>query len=386
MDMRMHYINKWDTDFHVYDRTTGSFVERRFFELIEARQWTWPRLASGRYDLSGKTLGKQAKLHSELRPLQQLRTLIAELRLGAFLNTIGADGASRMPIMPFWTKTGRNQPQARDKAFLLSLPSWVHGVIRPPPGYAVVALDWVSQEPGIIAGLCSDPHLRADFLSGDAHMRFAIRAGLAPEHATKATHGEIRSAVKPISLGTNYGLSKHGVAASTGKPLVWAQMMLERHRAAYPVFVQWQRNLVASARFDQIIHSPLGWPMRVTAETGTRTLLNYPAQAGGSDCLRVACIAAHEAGIELIAPLHDALWFTCPIDEVEATITLASDLMMRAAEAVCGIRIPVEVGALVRWPQTLGNTWDPGAKGHAMWAEVRLLVERDELQEVKQHA
>src|SRR5262245_15794767 len=45
-----------------------------------------------------------------------------------------------------------------------------------------------AQEIGIAAGLSGDPNLIADFRSGDPHMRFAIRAGLAPEGATKLTH------------------------------------------------------------------------------------------------------------------------------------------------------------------------------------------------------
>ena len=74
-------------------------------------------------------------MHPELKTLQHLRDQIAEMRLGKFLNTVGADGFSRCSIMPLWTVTGRNQPSGRDKAFLLSLPSWVHGVIAPPQGF-----------------------------------------------------------------------------------------------------------------------------------------------------------------------------------------------------------------------------------------------------------
>ena len=134
--------------------------------------------------------------------MQHLRDQIAELRLGRFLNTVGADGYSRCPIMPFWTRSGRNQPRGRDKVFLLSLPSWLHGLIAPPPGWGMALLDWKAQEIGIAAGLSGDPALIADFQAGDPHMSFAIRAGLAPIGATADTHGDIRNMVKPISLGS----------------------------------------------------------------------------------------------------------------------------------------------------------------------------------------
>ena len=84
--------------------------------LVQAKGWTtWPRTITGKLELKSTTIGKQAKHHPELRKLQKLRDTIAELRLGAFLNTIGEDGCSRIAIMPLWTRTGRNQPSARDR-------------------------------------------------------------------------------------------------------------------------------------------------------------------------------------------------------------------------------------------------------------------------------
>jgi hypothetical protein len=130
--------------------------------------------------LDRKALGKQVKRHPELKPLQQLRDQIAELRLGAFVNTVGTDGASRIPLLPLWTATGRCQPQGRDKAFLLSLPTWTHGLIRPREGYGIACIDWVAQEIAIAAGLSGDQVLINDYKAGDIHLQFAIRSGLAP--------------------------------------------------------------------------------------------------------------------------------------------------------------------------------------------------------------
>jgi hypothetical protein len=56
--------------------------------------------------------------------------------------------------MPFWTETGRNQPQGEkdegtgnsDAVFLLSLPASVRGVIRPPERHTIVEVDFSSQD------------------------------------------------------------------------------------------------------------------------------------------------------------------------------------------------------------------------------------------------
>ena len=287
--------------------------------------------------------------------------------------------------MPHWTRTGRNQPQGRDKVFLLSLPSWLHGLIRPAPGWGVALLDWSAQEIGIGAGLSHDLALIADFQSGDPHMRFAIRAGLVPEGATKHTHGQVRDAVKPISLGVSYGMSKYGAAAATGKSLVWAAETLTRHRHAYPVFTRWQHNVVTQAQFDERIVSPLGWPMAVHSNTSRRTLLNYLHQAGGADCMRLAGIAGYEAGIRIIAVAHDAFWIIAPLDELDDAIATMSGLMVRASNVVTGgLDIPVEVSAVVRAPQCLGDVRKPDAKGQAMWSEIKELVRGEVLQQTRQ--
>ena len=178
--------------------------------------------------------GQMVAKHPELKQIQQLRDQIAELRLGAFVNTIGADGYSRCPIMPWWTRTGRNQPSGKGLAYLLSLPAWVHGVICPPEGYGIACLDWVAQEFGLGAGLSGDPAMIADFQSGDPHLGPAIRAGFAPEGATKASHGAIRKTIKPVSLGIPYGITEYGVARQTGKSRRWSREVLAAVRHKIP--------------------------------------------------------------------------------------------------------------------------------------------------------
>ena len=377
--LRMFYIRRDDT-FGLYD-DAGSFKEDRFVALAESRGWAagWPRTATGKLSLSAKDIGKQIKQYPVLKPLQILRKSIAELRLGQMLNTIGADDRSRCAILPFWVKTGRNQPGGKDKVFLLSLPSWLHGIIAPPRGYGMALLDWKAQEIGIAAGLSGDPAQMADYLAGDPHMGFAIRAGLAPPGADKNSHGDIRDMVKPISLGSQYGMSKYGAAAQAGKSLAWAETTLALYRHSYPVFIEWQQNVAAQAMFDQRITNLFGWPMAVHAGTKTRTLLNYPAQSNGSECMRIAAIAAHEAGILVCAPAHDAFWIMAPLPDLDRTIAAMTEIMLKAGRAVAGITIPVEVSYEVRWPQCLGDVRKGKDKGHAMWVEVQGLIAGGEL-------
>jgi hypothetical protein len=377
-DLRLHYIHELDRD-GVYE--DGSFSEAKFCDLIEQRGWSsgWPRTPTGRYALDQKTFGKRCKRHPELKALQRLRDQIAELRLGAFVNTVGADGASRIPLLPFWTATGRCQPSGRDKAFLLSLPTWVHGLIRPREGYGIACIDWVAQEIAIAAGLSGDQVLINDYKAGDIHLQFAIRSGLAPAGATKKSHGEIRDLVKPVSLGVGFGMSKYGIAAQTGKSLLWSRETLALYHHTYPVSTKWRDDVVTQAIFNEKISSPLRWPMHVHRGTRRRSLLNYMQQTTGADVMRAAAIAGHAAGVELLVPMHDAFWITAPLSELDDAIATMRSRMTRVGEAICGIPIETEVSAEVRWPNCLGDTRSVDAKGQALWIEIRNLVTGDAL-------
>jgi DNA polymerase-1 len=376
--LRMFYIRRND-ELGLYDEA-GTFKEERLEAVAKARNWNLPRTATGKIEVKSRALGKYARHYPELRAVQKLRDQIAELRLGRFLNTIGADGASRCPIMPLWTRSGRNQPQGRDKVFLLSLPSWLHGLLKPPEGWGLAGLDWVAQEPGIAAGLSRDRAMIEDYLTGDIHLGFLIRAGLAPLWASKDSHRELRDAIKPVSIGVSYGMTKHGVAAATSKSLMWAADRLARYHASYPVNTQWRHDVVTQALFDERIVSVLGWPMAVHVDTRRRTLMNFPMQAGGADMMRLAAIAAYEAGIHICAPVHDAFWIAAPLSELDDAIATMKGIMERAGREIPGIPIPVEIAAVVRWPQCLGDVRKPDAKGQAMWNEVKSLLRSGTLQ------
>ena len=224
--------------------------------------------------------------------------------------------------------------------------------------------------------MSGDPALIADYLAGDPHLQFAIRSGLAPEGATKETHGEIRNLIKPVSLGIPYGISKYGVAIQTGKSLRWAAEVLAKWRHTYPKFIEWQQNTVAQAIFDRQIVSPLGFPMAVHENTSKRALANYMHQASGADMMRLAAIAAHEVGIRICAPVHDAFVVMAPVNELDDAISTMMRIMMKASAVVTGgLEIPVERSFEIRWPDCLGDVRKEKAKGQALWTEIKGLVQ-----------
>lgn len=81
--------------------------------------------------------------------------------------------------------------------------------------------------------------------------------------------------------------------------------------------------------------------------------------------MRIAAIAATEAGIEVCAPVHDAFLIAAPLERLDGDVADMRALMSRAGRAVTGgldVRAEAEV---VRWPDRF---MDP--RGAAMWQRV----------------
>jgi DNA polymerase-1 len=67
-------------------------------------------------------------------------------------------------------------------------------------------------------------------------------------------------------------------------------------------------------------------------------LRNYPCQANGAEMLRLACCLGTERGIEICAPVHDAVLIFAPIDRLEADVArmqflIAADFIAHVAKA-----------------------------------------------------
>jgi len=89
-------------------------------------------------------------------------------------------------------------------------------------------IDFGSQEVAIAAKLSGD--------SGDPYLDFAICAGMAPDGATKATHGTVRDQCKAVVLGVQYGMREKTLANRIGVPQFRGWQLLRAHQETYPQY------------------------------------------------------------------------------------------------------------------------------------------------------
>jgi DNA polymerase-1 len=150
-DIQDQLIADIDIAYNVFDRRT--FKADQFAAYLAKMGIPWPRLESGRLDLSDDAFRQAARAHPSVAPLRELRSSLSELRLSDL--AVGADGRNRCMLSVFRSRTGRNQPS--NSKFIFGPSVWLRGLIKPPPGYGLAYVDWAQQEFGIAAALSGDP-------------------------------------------------------------------------------------------------------------------------------------------------------------------------------------------------------------------------------------
>jgi DNA polymerase I-like protein with 3'-5' exonuclease and polymerase domains len=245
----------------------------------------------------------------------------------------------------------------------------MRGLIRPPEGYGLAYIDFSSQEIAIAAALSGDERMMRGYAEGDPYLAFAKDARLAPADATKASHKPERDRCKVVALGVNYGMGHEALATSLGIAPAEAQELMRLHRETYRQFWSWSDGVVTSAMLTSEMQTTFGWKRRVQAGANPRALMNFPMQANGAEMMRIAAIAATEAGIEVCAPVHDAFLIQAPLERLDGDVERMRTLMTKAGEAVTG-GFPVRTdGSIVRFPD---RYMDEGGK--VMWERVISLL------------
>jgi DNA polymerase I len=379
--LKLRLIQDVDQQFNVFDGT--SFRTKQFLEMLKRFRIPWPLLSSGAPMLDADTFKEQARTYPAINALHELRSTIGKFRLVGL--EVGRDGRNRCMLSPFKSSTGRNQPS--NSKFLFGPAVWMRSLMRPPEGYGIAYIDFAAQEIAIAAALSGDERMIADYESGDSHMGFAIAAGLAPPGATKKTHPHlepIRDKCKIVNLGVLYGMEARGAAARLGIVLAEADELLRLHRRSYRRFWDWAERTVDSAMVSDSMRATFGWMMKVRAKVAKsrpgrrndgfptirpQTLMNWPAQSNGSEMMRLAAIAATEAGIEVCCPVHDAFVIQAPLDRLDHDVARMQAIMTEAGRIVTG-GLPVRADAvIVRWPDIYMDK-----RGKAMWDRVMRLL------------
>lgn len=338
--------------------TPMTFSAERFADYLARHDFPWPRLPGGALELSDDAFRDMAASYPDVKPLHDLRVTLAQLRNWQL--QIGSDGRNRVLLSPFASKTSRNQPSNSRFGFGPSI--WMRSLIRPAPGMAVAYIDWEQQEFGIGAALAGDKAMSEAYRSGDPYLTFAKQAGAVPPHATKQSHKAERDLFKLCALGVQYGMGAESLARRIGKPVASGRELLRLHHETYPAYWRWSDAVQDFAMLRGWLETVFGWRVHVGPDANPRSLRNFPLQANGAEMLRLACCLATERGIQVCAPIHDALLVEGPAGDIEAVVKATQAAMREASELVLP-DFPLRSDARVfHWPDRYADD-----RGRDMW-------------------
>jgi DNA polymerase I-like protein with 3'-5' exonuclease and polymerase domains len=321
----------------------------------------WPRTPAGLLATDDDTLKEKAELHPVVEPLRLARQMTDKLE--KLQLTIGPDGRNRCLLSPFGSKTGRNAPST--KKFIFNTCSFLRNLIQPPPGRALAYIDWKSQEFAIAARLSGDVAMQQSYASGNPYLAFGKLIGAVPADATKSTHLTEHELFKTAILGIQFGMGPNTLAYRLGITLPEARHLLGCYRRTYSRFWQWLEAVCDYAQIYGELTATFGWKIHFAEGMKIRTLKNFLMQANGGEMMRLACVFAADAGVMLVAPIHDALCIEAADDEIDHAVWLTQQAMRKASGLVLE-GFPLQTDKLlVRHPDHY-----PEARGLTVWGWV----------------
>jgi DNA polymerase I len=167
------------------------------------------------------------------------------------------------------------------------------------------------------------------YRSGDPYLAFGKQAGRIPPDGTKKTHAADRELFKACVLGVQYGMGPEALARRIGKPTAYGCELLRLHRETYPAFWRWSDGAESHAMLLNRLHTVFGWTVRVGPDANPRSLRNFPCQANGAEMMRLACCLATERGVNVVAPVHDALMIEGPADAIDEIVARTQEAWRR---------------------------------------------------------
>jgi DNA polymerase-1 len=232
-------------------------------------------------------------------------------------------------------------------------------------GHKLISADYSQIELRLLAHIADIPALKSAFAEGlDIHAMTASEMFGVP---IQDMPGEVRRRAKAINFGIIYGISAFGLANQLGIPREEAGAYIRKYFERFPGIRDYMEATKKRARADGFVSTIFGrkchFP-RINAANPSerafneRAAINAPIQGSAADIIRRAmtrmdaALARAKLSARMLLQVHDELVFEAPDGEIEATIALASKVMVDAPEPAVRLSAPLKVDA-----RAAGN-WD----------------------------
>jgi DNA polymerase I len=282
----------------------------------------------------------------------------------ALIQEIGPDGRVHTSYAMAATSTGRlssNDPNLQNIPIRSEEGRKIRRAFVAEAGHLLLSADYSQIELRVLAHMAGIAALKEAFARDvDVH---AVTAAQMFNVPIEGMDPLLRRNAKMINYGIIYGIGAFGLAQRLGIEFDVAKRYIEAYFEQYPGIRDYMERAKDEARthgyvttlFGRICATPeirSGNPSR--RGYAERAAINAPIQGTAADIMKRAMIRAHRAlslsnlGARMLLQVHDELVFEVPEDEVEPTVDLIRDVMMRAAHL--DVPLVVEIG----W----GQNWD----------------------------
>lgn len=351
-------------EFDFFDGLT--FKSQVFADYLYKNNMAWSLTEKGNLSMDDDTWKDMTLTYPQLQPVREVRAFLGKFKK---LNvSCGSDGCNRGMLSPFSTKTSRNAPKV---SCIFTNPSWMRCLIKPKENTALAYIDYEQQEFMIAAVLSNDLNMQNTYKNGDPYLQFAKMAGAIPPEGTKQTHKEVRDLYKQSCLAIQYGMRAASLSIRINKPLAYAHELIRQHQRLFPKYWTWQDEVLTQSRLNKRVCTLFGWQMHVLQSTAKEdlTLGNFLMQSTGADILRIACYLLTEAGIKIVAPVHDALMIQVNLKTCDRDIEKAENIMREASQIV--LKQPLRTETLtIKYPDNYIDS-----KGKSTWEKVLKIIQ-----------
>lgn len=247
-----------------------------------------------------------------------------------FFDHLSDDGRARCYLNPYGSQSSRFQPPST--GFIPLKSAWMRSMIEPKPGFAMVSVDFSSEEFLLAALLSGDQAMFDSYVSGDPYLDFAKKAGGIPKDGTKESHPIERQRFKSTVLGVGYLMGNESLAVKitqdTGIPTSpeEAQKLIDLYFDTYHRYSAWIDQTVQNYYSRGYLTLADGWVMYGDNQN-RRSVSNCPVQGMGGCILRKAIQLSQDRGVSVVYPLHDALDAEFRVTEPEKIDVLAASML-----------------------------------------------------------
>lgn len=230
----------------------------------------------------------------------------------------------------------------------------------PPDGWLILTADYSQIELRLLAHFTQDEVLQQAFAEDkDIHAIVAAQVFNVPEaEVTK----DQRRAAKTVNFGILYGMSGSGLAIRLGITRAEADQFIDSYFARYPKVLQYQTDLLNTARQSGHVATLLGrrrrfdpnairprssFQQRSTAE---REAINMEIQGSAADLMKLALLGVHRRLQEgklranLLLTVHDELVLEAHPDDLRPVAELVRSEMSGAMTLSVPLKVDVAAG------------------------------------------